>query len=242
MKQVIKMLAAGMALCATLLSTSQVALADDFSAAKKKIESTLGLSISAIADSPVPGLIQLVTDRGLFYATEDGTYFLQARVFNLDEDMRNETEVALADIRLAGVDDFKDSVIEFKAKDEKYVVNIFTDTTCGYCRKLHNQIKDYNDLGITVRYLAFPRGGVNSGSYDNLVSVWCAEDQQKAMTAAQSGSDIDSQTCANQVAQQYQFGQKIGVNGTPNIILPDGSIIPGYQPPKNLEQALKQLM
>jgi len=41
---------------------------------------------------------------------------------------------------------------------------------------------------------------------------------------------------------QYAFGQKIGVNGTPNIIMPDGSVIPGYQPPKQLEQALKAIL
>lgn len=45
-------------------------------------------------------------------------------------------------------------MIEFKAPNEKYAITVFTDITCGYCVRLHSQIKEYNDLGITVRYLA----------------------------------------------------------------------------------------
>ena len=226
----------------TLAATScLVSAQEDFKVAKEKVESVLGLNVSAVADAPVPGLLQLVTDRGLFYTSEDGKYFLQARVFNLDENMRNETENALSGIRLDGIKQFEDSVIEFKAKNERYVVNVFTDITCGYCRKLHNEIADYNKNGITVRYLAFPRGGLASQSYDDMVSVWCSEDQQNAMTKAKAGEKVETQSCANKVEQQYAFGQRIGVSGTPNIILPDGTLIGGYQPAPVLLQSLKSI-
>jgi thiol:disulfide interchange protein DsbC len=213
---------------------------DGFDAAKQKIQSTLGMKVIAIGDSPVPGLLQVETNKGLFYTSEDAKYLLQARVFNLDEGMRNETELALTDMRLAGLSDFKDSTIEYKAKKEKYVVNVFTDITCGYCRKLHNQMEEYNDLGITIRYLSFPRSGLSGQSYQDMVSVWCADDPQKAFTAAINGGAVSSQSCSSKAAQQYSFGQSVGVSGTPNIILPDGSMIPGYQPPEQLLQALKE--
>ena len=224
-----------------LAATSYLAVADNQNAAKAKVESVLGLKVSAIGDAPVPGLLQLVTDRGLFYTSEDGKYFLQARVFNLDENMRNETENALTGIRLDGIKNFENSVIEFKAKNERYVVNVFTDITCGYCRKLHNEIADYNKRGITVRYLAFPRGGLASQSYDDMVSVWCSTDKQEALTQAKAGERIEAQSCANEVEQQYAFGQRIGVSGTPNIILPDGTLIGGYQPASVLLESLKAI-
>lgn len=209
---------------------------------KAKLQAKIGLKISAIGDAPVPGVLQLITDRGLFYASQDGKYLFRASIYSVEEGMRNVTEVALGSMRLDGLTQFKDGMIEFKAADEKYVVNVFTDITCGYCRKLHNEMAQYNDLGITVRYLAFPRGGLRSPSYADMVSVWCADDKQQAMNEAKAGSTIASKNCQTQVAEQYAFGQKIGVNGTPNIILPDGSVIGGYQPPKQLEQALKALM
>lgn len=242
MKSWIKSVTLASGLCVVAASAISSAQVDDFSAARAKIESTLGMQINAIADAPVPGLLQIVTNKGLFYTSEDGKYFLQARIYNLDENMRNETELALTDMRLEGLEEFSDSVIEYKADKEKYVVSVFTDITCGYCRKLHNQMDEYNDMGITVRYLAFPRGGLNSASYQNMVSVWCAAKPQEAMDAAKNGEAVTAKKCANKVAEQYAFGQKIGVSGTPNIVMPDGSVIPGYQPPKQLAEALKTVL
>jgi thiol:disulfide interchange protein DsbC len=214
----------------------------DISQVKAKLQAALGMQISSIGDAPVSGLLQIMTEKGLFYTSQDGKYLLQARIYNIEDGMRNITEEALGSVRLGGLEEFKDAVIEYKANNEKYVVNIFTDITCGYCRKLHNEMKQYNDLGITVRYLAFPRGGINSSSYTDMVSVWCAEDKQDAMDNAKAGGAVASKNCETKVAEQYAFGQRIGVNGTPNIIMPDGSVIPGYQPPKQLEQALKAIL
>lgn len=209
---------------------------------KTKLQTSLGMQIASIGDAPVPGLLQIMTAKGLFYVSENASYLLQARIYNLDEGMRNETEEALGGMRLGGLPQFDDAVIEYKAKNEKYVVSIFTDITCGYCRKLHNEMDKYNDLGITVRYLAFPRGGLQSKSYADMVSVWCADDKQEAMDNAKAGGSVASKSCSTKVAEQYAFGQSIGVNGTPNIIMPDGSVIPGYQPPAQLEKALKAIL
>ncbi len=239
-----KKVSAGLLAAMSLTSVQAAAKVDEqsYQVVKSKLQRTLGMQIGSIGDAPVAGLLQVLTDKGLFYTSQDGKYLLQARIYNLDEGMRNETEAALSDVRLEGLQEFQESVIEYKAKNEKYVVNIFTDITCSYCRKLHNEMDKYNKLGITVRYLAFPRGGMNSRSYTDMVSVWCADDKQQAMDKAKAGQAVANQSCQTKVAEQYAFGQKIGVNGTPNIIMPDGSVIPGYQPPAQLEQALKALL
>ncbi|MFQ3189429.1 MAG: thiol:disulfide interchange protein DsbC [Paraglaciecola sp.] len=216
--------------------------ATQYEQVKTKLQAGLGMQISSIGDAPVTGLLQVMTEKGLFYTSQDGKYLLQARIYDIEEGMRNVTEDTLGSLRLGGLVEFKDAVIEYKADKEKYVVNIFTDITCGYCRKLHNEMAEYNDLGITVRYLAFPRGGLNSSSYSDMVSVWCADNKQEAMDNAKAGGTVASKNCETKVAEQYAFGQKIGVNGTPNIIMPDGSVIPGYQPPKQLEEALKAIL
>jgi thiol:disulfide interchange protein DsbC len=214
----------------------------NFEQVKTKLQTGLGMQITSIGDAPVTGLLQIMTEKGLFYTSQNGKYLLQARIYDVEEGMRNVTEEALESVRLGGLTEFKDAVIEYKANNEKYVVNIFTDITCGYCRKLHGEMTQYNDLGITVRYLAFPRGGINSNSYIDMVSVWCADDKQVAMDNAKAGGTVATKNCETKVAEQYAFGKKIGVNGTPNIIMPDGSVIPGYQPPEQLEQALKALL
>jgi thiol:disulfide interchange protein DsbC len=227
---------------AVSLNTFAADDAPNYGQVKAKLQASLGMQVSSIGDAPVSGLLQVMTEKGLFYTSEDGKYLLQARIYNIEDGMRNVTEEALGSVRLGGLKEFKDAFIEYKADKEKYVVNIFTDITCGYCRKLHNEMDQYNALGITVRYLAFPRGGVNSNSFTDMVSVWCADDKQEAMNNAKAGGTVANKNCETKVAEQYAFGQRIGVNGTPNIIMPNGSVIPGYQPPKQLEEALKAIL
>ncbi|GAB56298.1 thiol:disulfide interchange protein DsbC [Glaciecola punicea ACAM 611] len=225
----------------TALATTNAFAQNSDKAITASLSQKLNLDIISIADSPVPGLKQVFTNRGLFYVSDNGEFFLQARVYNITQGVEDETENALKSVRLEGVERFKDSAIEFKADKEKYVINVFTDTTCGYCRKLHNEMDQLNDLGITVRYLAWPRAGINSKVYDDTVSIWCSQDPHQAITDAKAGKPVNDAKCKNQVAEQFKFGQQIGVSGTPNIIMPDGSVVPGYQPAQALALALKDL-
>lgn len=206
-----------------------------------KLASKVNMQIDAIADSPIPGVKQIFTERGIFYASDDGNYFIAGKLYNIENGVVDETEIAMQSLRLEGIEQFADSAIEFKAKNEQHVINVFTDATCGYCRKLHNEMGQLNDLGITVRYLAFPRAGIDSKVYRDAVSIWCAKNPQQAITDAKAGETVASASCENQVAEQYKFGQKTGVNGTPNIVLPNGSVIPGYQPAQAIAQALKDI-
>ncbi|MGL5148470.1 MAG: bifunctional protein-disulfide isomerase/oxidoreductase DsbC, partial [Plesiomonas shigelloides] len=134
----------------------------------------------------------------------------------------------------------EDKMLVYKARDEKHVVTVFTDITCGYCRKLHQEMADYNKLGITVRYLAFPRQGVPSANASQMQAVWCAKDPLKAMDDAQNGKSVGEAECDANIASQYQLGNAFGINGTPAIVLGDGSVIPGYQAPAALLEVLER--
>jgi thiol:disulfide interchange protein DsbC len=126
-------------------------------------------------------------------------------------------------------------MLKFKPKGEtRAVVSVFTDVDCGYCRKLHLEMADMNALGIEVRYLAFPRAGVGSPTYDKIVSAWCADDRNQALTDLKLGKDIPNRACPNPVAKQYELGHDIGVTGTPAIVLEDGRLLPGYMPAAEL--------
>ena len=222
-----------------LMVSSQSLAADPDAKIKEKIKS-IGLQATKITDSAVPGLKQVLTNRGVFYMSADSKIFIAGRMFDVDNNMTNLTEAALSDLRLEGMAKYEDSMIVYPAKDEKHTVTVFTDTTCGYCRKLHAQMEDYNKLGITVRYLAFPRGGMDSRSFDEISAVWCAKDQQDAMDKAKNGDSLEFARCNAPIAGHYNLGQAAGVSGTPAIMLEDGSMIPGYKPPAALAQLLEQ--
>ncbi|ATC93777.1 bifunctional protein-disulfide isomerase/oxidoreductase DsbC [Pseudoalteromonas tunicata] len=198
----------------------------------------LGLTVKDIKPSPIAGLKELITDKGVMYASENGQFLIQGTLIDLDNRV-NLTEQALSGVRKEGVAQYADSMIVYKAPEEKHQITVFTDITCGYCRKLHREIQDYLDAGITVRYLAFPRGGMSSEGYNDLMNVWCASDKLKALTDAKSGEKVAKvENCNAPVGEHYQLGQSFGINGTPAIILEDGTLIPGYQPAAALKAQL----
>ena len=214
---------------------------------KAKIKLKLGINVEKVEATPVPGIALLITNQGLFYASYNGDYFIQGKVYSLVSEVKDLAEESLAKMRLEGMEEFKDDMIVFKAKDEKYVVTAFTDITCGYCRKMHKQMADYNNRGITFRYLAYPRSGIKdrNGNYTegfkDLRSVWCHEDPEKAMTNAKNSRGVAYRICEKPIEAQFNFGRQVGVNGTPALVLENGMMLPGYQTPEQLEKLLKSL-
>jgi len=225
----------------------KVATSFDATALKVQLATTLGLEIKSVTASPMPGLVEVITNQGLFYASYNGKYFIQGKMFGLGAEVTNHTEESLAKVRVEGMTAFTNDMIVFPAKNEKHVVTVFTDITCGYCRKFHDQIGDYNDKGITVRYLAYPRSGVKnragqlSEGFKDLRSIWCHENPKEALTKAKSGSSVAQRICDKPIEDEFNFGRQIGVSGTPAIVFSNGMMIPGYQPPDKLAQILESL-
>jgi thiol:disulfide interchange protein DsbC len=118
------------------------------------------------------------------------------------------------------------------------VAYVFTDIDCGYCRKLHSEIKQYLDAGIEVRYLFYPRSGEGSDSYNKAVNVWCAENRTQALTQAKKGEPVPEKACDNPVSKHMALGTAMGASGTPMIVTEKGSVLPGYVPAAQLLQVL----
>ena len=125
-------------------------------------------------------------------------------------------------------------MVVFRASQETTQVTVFTDVSCAYCVKFHQEMAAINAGGVTVRYLGFPRAGIDSPAFDTLVSVWCADNRQDAMTDAKAGREIASLSCPTPIAQHKRLGEEIGVRGTPTIVLENGHMIPGYVPAAEL--------
>ncbi|MCP4323905.1 MAG: bifunctional protein-disulfide isomerase/oxidoreductase DsbC [Psychromonas sp.] len=202
--------------------------------------STLNLSVTSITVAPVDGLYEVLTDRGVYYVSGNGQFLVHGNIYDLDNKMENITEKSLTVLRQEKLKAFEKDMIVYKAEKEKHVITVFTDTSCGYCQKLHAEMADYNNLGITVRYLAFPRGGVSSNTYNTMVSLWCADDSKLAMDKAKARKQLEPKSCDNNVIEQHALGQFFGVTGTPALVLEDGSLQPGYLPAARLIKLLEQ--
>lgn len=209
------------------------AFADD--AAIIKQLHNYGLEQIEVSDSPIAGIRSVVTDRGVFYADKDGKYFFQGGLIKL-------TDKGPADITnqplLGKLNALENEAIVYPAKNEKYAITVFFDTTCFYCRKLHAEVNTLNDLGITVRYLAFPRSGLDSKAARQMETVLNAKDKKQTFAELESGQDI-AETPVDKVKKHYNLGLQFGVRGTPSIIFPDGSMQDGYISAEKMLQLLK---
>jgi thiol:disulfide interchange protein DsbC len=195
----------------------------------------------AVSETPIDGILQVQINSDIVYVTANGQYLLQGQIMDIETRI-NITDQAKSGIRVGLLNDLnRDEQITFTPEKPKYDLLVFTDIDCGYCRKLHNQMDEYNEEGIAIHYMAFPRAGIGSASYDKFVSVWCAADQKTALTLAKNGDDPEPQKCPNPVADQYELGREVGVTGTPALVTSDGTLIPGYMPPAQLRERLESL-
>ncbi|MGB1342650.1 MAG: DsbC family protein [Pseudomonadales bacterium] len=202
-----------------------------------------GLPIESVTVADVPGLYDVkLTDGTVLLTDASGSYFILGDVYQrFNQRLVNLSELKRNAARKQLIDELPESeMVVFSPPPErrKTAVTVFTDIDCGYCRKLHQEVPELNRLGIAVRYLAYPRAGIGSASYDKIVSAWCAPDQKKALTRAKAGTAIKAVSCDNPVKSHFEMGALVGVTGTPSIILEDGRILPGYLPADRLAAEL----
>ena len=170
----------------------------------------------------------------IVYMTKDGNYVLKGEILDINN-RRNITEDVRAEKRVYLLNSISENeYIEFSSSSAENFIYVFTDTDCGYCRKLHRDVPELNSMGIAVRYLAYPRTGVDSIIGDEMRNVWCADDRQKALTAAKNREQIESKLCDAPIARHYSIGKELGVTGTPAIFLENGIKLPGYIPPDEI--------
>ena len=218
------------------------ASATDFEAIEARLATVVpDVDQVVISETPLPGIMQVQIGGDIIYMSEDGRYLLQGRVIDMEtqSDLTDAAKAVLRKEQLENLD--RAEMVSFGNDDAEFEVLVFTDPDCGYCRRLHQQVDEYEAAGIKIHYLAFPRAGVGSQTYDKMVSVWCAEDRQGAMDVAKAGRTPTPATCDNPVTAQYQMGQSLGVTGTPSIMTFNGDIIPGYVPPDRLRERLEAL-
>lgn len=143
----------------TLLAAafSGVAHADD--AAIRQSLAKLGVQSTEIQASPVAGMKTVLTHSGVLYVTDDGKHIIQGPMYDVSgAHPVNVTNKLL----MSQLNALEKEMIVYKAPDEKHVITVFTDITCGYCHKLHEEMKDYNAL--TLSGLPAPGAGKPGGA------------------------------------------------------------------------------
>jgi thiol:disulfide interchange protein DsbC len=192
-----------------------------------------------VGAAPFPGFREVLLGGQVLYVSDDGRYLMQSQPFDLKERKPVASAGLMAYRRelIASIPE-QDRIV-FAPPNTKHTITVFTDIECGYCRRMHQQIADYNRLGIAVEYVAFPRMGPASKDFSDMESVWCASDRKRALSEAKAGKPVQRKQCTSPVAMQYDIGQRVGVNGTPAVFAADGTQLGGYVPPQQLLDVLE---
>jgi thiol:disulfide interchange protein DsbC len=199
------------------------------------------ITVDDVKLSPLPGIYQIPMGADTAYVSADGRYIIAGDLYEIDT-RTNVTEQgrSAARIKLLGKLDERDMIV-FSPKVVKHTITVFTDVECGYCRKLHSQIDQLTQLGVKIRYAAYPRAGPGTDDWHKMEAVWCSKDRQSAITQAKLGQIVKSASCgATPVGKQFQLGEDLGVRGTPAIFTTAGEYIGGYLPPADLVKQLEE--
>ena len=218
--------------CSSLFSQDLILL-------KEKINKILpeGVNVREITYSQERDIFIVdIGDIQPIYVLPNTEYIILGDIFSLKGDKpESETEKDKGKLRLKILADLnQESFIKFKSNNEKTVLTVFTDVECTYCRKFHSEIDEYLANGVSINYLAFPRTGIDSSSYEKMVAAWCSNEKKESITNLKNDINIEMNSCENPVENHFEIGRRIGVTGTPAIITQTGLLLPGYIPANEL--------
>ncbi len=245
MKIVVKLALCALVAVFALLARAQEQVPEAVAAGiiERLQEARPDMEYGEVRHTPLPGIYQVrVVGGPKLYTDEDASYMVAGELYRIrpgqfvtaaDELKAGERRQMLAAVS-------RDEMIVFSPEGEvRAVVNVFTDIDCGYCRRLHGEVPALNDMGVEVRYLAFPRAGLGSESYRKIATAWCADNPRETLTRLKQGEDIPLDVCDdNPVAEHLELVERLGLSGTPALVLEDGLLVQGYQPADQLAKVL----
>ena len=196
-----------------------------------------GLNINFYEESEIENFYVVnVANNQILYVSNDFKYVFAGDVISLDNgapsSLNELYQAKLVKQVMSLLEDKR--TINFTAENEKHLIKVFTDISCGYCRLLHSQIDDYLALGISIEYYGFPRDGLQTQVFEDMQSAWCSDDPKLSITKLKAGDDVEKKTCQNPIQMHYEYGQLLGITGTPSIFLSNGQKLSGYIPASEL--------
>lgn len=191
-----------------------------------------------ISSTPIEGLYEVIVGTQVVYMSDDARYMIEGDLYDL-KSKTNYSENAKSGIRLAAMKKLgPDNMLIYRPEKVSNIITVVTDIDCPYCRRLHDEVPDYMENEVEVRYIFMPLKG--SADMKKTVSVWCADDQQLALDIAKAGGEVEDKTCDNPIGEHLKVARELGVRGTPAIMLEDGQMLPGYVPYNKLLAQMRQ--
>lgn len=213
---------------------------DEQAIRKSLAQSMPNLPINSVTPTPVKGIYQVISKGQIAYVTADGRYLFAGSLLDLKEQVNLTGRVR----NLQNLELLKSVPVEHKMVypaegAKKRTIWVLTDPTCPFCEKLHGEIPALQKAGIEVQTILTPRDGKGSAGYVESSQIMCGHQQKADLSSAMAHQPLSGPACKNDVIDaNMQLADELGMSGTPYIIMPDGSTVPGYRPASALIPAI----
>lgn len=193
--------------------------------------------IDEVIKTPMNGLYEVRLDETeIYYTDSEGNYLIQGNLIDT-KTRKNLTEERTDKLLSIAFDSLplKDSFTIVRGNGKRKIA-VFEDPNCGYCKRFERDLQKIDN--ITVYLFLYPI--LSADSSDKAKNIWCAKDKSKIwqdwMVKGQIPSTLQCESSALQ--RNLEYGKKHKINGTPTILLADGTRVPGAIEAKELEKLL----
>lgn len=203
---------------------------------KSDVEKMMKTPVKSLEPTPVPGVLEAVTDDNrVVYIDESGRYLFVGNLLDMVRRV-NITQSRMDELTVVDFSSLplEDAIVE---GDGQVKLAVFDDPDCPYCRKLHRELKELENVQLYYFMINLP---MHPKAYDKAKKILCAEDKMKALDRAMNGESLDDlEICQTDVVDRNkELSERLGIKGTPHMILESGKAIRGYKTAKDIQKAV----
>jgi thiol:disulfide interchange protein DsbC len=191
-------------------------------------------NVVGVVPGPFPGVWEVDIAKGgktyPVYLDYSRKYLFNGQFIRLS-DMENLTGLRYQDLNRIDVSTIstKEAIVMGNRKAKKGII-VFSDPTCPYCVKLHAEIKKAvaKDPEAAFYVMPYPRNKNDKATYNKCLAAVCAKSEQ-LLDDVYAGKKVPAPTCkSTAVDDTMKLADRLGIQGTPSMVLPDGRIVSGY--------------
>jgi len=198
--------------------------------------------VNSVGFAEVPGLFVVeIQDKGQkvpVYLDFSKKYIIAGNIYRLadgsniaDEKGRSATpepprKLTFAELARIPIDD----ALLLGKTDARWKIIVFTDPECPWCKKLHAEMLKVVAANPQIAFLIklFPLA-MHKNAYPTAKSIICNH-SLGLLEASYAGQPVPPAACETDVVDRtIALAGELGIKGTPALILPDGTIVPGYR-------------
>lgn len=224
------LLALALSACALLAHANEATV-------KKAVEAKFGAKVETVTKTNYLGLYEIYFDGNILYTDEKMSVIIAGNLID-PKTNKNLTEARLEKLSAIKFSDIPlDRAIKQVRGDGKRILVTFEDPNCGYCKRLHKELRALENATIYTFLLPV----LSEDSFKKSKSIWCSADRVKAWNdwMIDDKAPTDKGECdTSAISKNMAFGQKYRIQGTPTMFFADGERVPGAMPLVKIEEKL----